>query len=297
MLQFFKGKPLKWLYVAGGLLLVAAAAVWCCKVNLEPEHVFWKTIERGLASNGVTIETEQTNEGTTAKQVIQFSLGASNLAHSYTTLTQAGTTVKNEMIGTPTTDYSRYLSVKTDQKKSDGSPIDFSKVLNIWAEGKEGTGQFFTQALFGGSLPIGGMGVPIGNVSSDARASLMRQVHSDHVYNVAFDKVKKERINGRLRYTYDVSVQPVAYVALMKHFAQAIGIHGLDQLDPNQYEGQAAFKLQIVVDAKAQQIVRISAPETGGSQTYSSHDVPVQVQIPKKAISGPELQKLLSELQ
>jgi len=297
MLQFFRKKPLVWLYVAGGLLLIAGVVVWCCKINMNPERVFWKTIERGLASQGVTINTEQTGEGVVAKQTIQFSLGASSLTHSLTTLTQTGTTVKNEMIGTPTTDYSRYLSVTTDQKKADGSPIDFSKVINVWAKGEEGTGQVFTQALFGGSLPIGGMGVPIGKVPPEARSGLMQQIRDDNVYDVTFGDVKKERVHGRLQYTYNVSVHPVGYVALMKRFAQEIGLHGLDQLDPKQYEGQAGFKLQVTVDARAQQIVRISAPGTGGSQTYSGYDIPVQVRPPEKAISGGELQQLLSELQ
>lgn len=296
-LRFSRKGQLALLYIAGSLFLVAALAFWFCKTNTDPERVFWRTIERGLTTQGVTIQTEQSDNGTDIKQTIRYSLGASNLAHSITTLSQQGTTVQNEMIGTPDADYYRYLSVETNQTKADGSPIDFSKVLGVWAGGEEGTGQFFAQALFGGSLPIGGLGVPIGNLSAETRDSLVQQIRKDDVYRVAFDTVKKERKGGRLQYTYEVTVQPVAYVALMKRFAQEVGLHGLDELDPQAYAGQPAFKLDITVDALASQVVRISAQDNGSSQTYSGYGVPVQIRPPEQAISSAELQQLLSELQ
>lgn len=285
------------LYLAGGLLLVAALGFWLFKTNTDPERVFWRTIEHSLSTQGVTIEAEQADAGTEIKQTIRYSLGASNLAHSITTLSQQGTTVQNEMIGTPDTDYYRYLKVTTNQTKADGSPIDFSNVLNVWARGDEGAGQSFAQALLGGSLPAGVLGVPIGNLSAEARNDLVQQIRKDNVYHVAFDSVKKERKNGRMQYIYDVSVQPVAYVALMKRFAQAVGLHDLDELDPKAYEGQQSFKLNITIDVLASEVVRISAPETGGSQTYSGYGIPVQVRPPTDAITSAELQQRLSELQ
>jgi len=285
------------LYAAGSLFLVAVLAFWFYRTNTDPERVFWRTVEHSLSTQGVTIQAEQTDGGTTIQQTIRYSLGATNLAHSITTLSQQGTTVQNEMIGTPDTDYYRYLNVTTDQTRADGSPIDFSNVLGVWAVGEEGTGQSFAQALFGGSLPIGGLGVPIGNLPAETRDSLVAQIRKDNVYHVAFDTVKKERKNGRLQYTYDVSVQPVAYVALMKRFAQAVGLHGLDQLDPQAHEGQPAFKLDITVDVLASQVVQIRAQDTGNSQAYSGYGVPVQVRPPQQAISSAELQQRLSELQ
>lgn len=228
---------------------------------------------------------------------MQYSLGVSSLARSVTTYSRQGTTVQNEMIGTPTVDYLRYTGIKTDQTRADGSPIDFSKVLGVWAKGGEGDGQFFAQALFGGSLPIGGMGVPIGIVSPESRATLIKQIQNDRVYQISFDKTKKERVRGRLQYVYDVSVQPVAYVALMKSFAQAVGLHGLDQLDPETYEGQQSFKLQMIVDVRAQQVVKITSPDSGGGQIYSGYDIPVQASVPQKTIPGSELQQRLNELQ
>lgn len=292
-----KKNPLLWLYLVGAILLLGAALAWCFIISNNPERVFWKTIERGLATSGVTIAAKQTTNGTTADQLIRYSLGANNVSHSVTTLSQDGTTVKNEMIGTPTVDYSRYLEIKTTQKKADGSNIDVSKLLGVWAKGQEGSGQFFAQAVFGGSLPIGGMGVPIGNVSPEARARLVKQAKDSGAYTTDFAKVKKERVNGRMQYTYETTVKPAAYVALMKEFAQSLGLHGLDQVDPASYKDQPSFKLQITVDTKAQHVVRIKADDTKSEQSYSGYDVPVQVELPKQTITGQQLQQLLSEVQ
>jgi hypothetical protein len=89
----------------------------------------------------------------------------------------------------------------------------------------------------------------------------------------------------------------VAYVALIKQYAKSIGLHDLDQLDPNNFKAQKAFKLKIVIDVRAKQIVSITAPTTGNQQTYSGYGIPVHVDIPKKTITSAQLQELLSSLQ
>ncbi len=296
-LKMSKKNPLTWLYIGGALLLAIAVVLWCVKISTDPERVFWQTIERGMSSRGVTITSHQNNNSATADQTIRYSMGAENLSHSVTVLKQGGTTVKNEMIGTPTVDYTRYVDIKTDQKKADGTPINPSKLIGKWAKGEQGSGQFFSQAVFGASLPIGGMGVPIGMVDSEKRAELIKKVHADNVYQVSFNKTKKERVDGRLLYTYEVMVRPSSYVGLMKKFAQSVNLHGLDQVQPDDYKAQKAFKLLITIDARAQHVVRITAPDTGSEQTYSAYGVPVQIDVPKKTISGTELGQLLSSLQ
>jgi hypothetical protein len=297
VLNVFKKRPLLWLYVAGALLILVAAWLWCFKASVDPERVFWATIERSLSTHGVTVESKDSANGTGSEQTIRYSLGADNLSHSLTTLTQGATTITNEMIGTPTVDYTRYVDIKTDQKKADGTDMDFSKLLGVWAKGPEGSNQLFSQAVFGASLPIGGVGVPVGNLSPDIRTELVNQIRDDNVYQVDFDKTKKENVDGRLQYTYSATIRTEAYVALMKKYIQSVGLHGLDQANPDDYKGQPPFKLDITVDARSHQVVRVTAPDTGSTQTYSNYDVPVQIELPEDAITGAELQKRLAELQ
>lgn len=297
LLRISKKSPLFWLYVVGVVLLFIAGWLWCSVISVNPERVFWGTIQHGLTSRGVTVAAEQSANGTSIKQTIRYSLGANNLSHSISILSQQGTTIKNEMIGTPTIDYTRYVDIKTDQKKADGSAINFTKLLGVWAKSEEGRNQFFPQAVFGSSLPIGGLGVPMGNVSPDARNRLLSQIKDTNAYKIDFRKVKKERSHGRLLYTYSADVRPAAYVAVMKQFAKDVGLHGLDQVDPQMYKDQPSFKLSIAVDARARNIIRITAVENKSTQTYSGHDVPVQVAVPEHPITGQRLRQLLSELQ
>ncbi len=278
-------------------MLIAAALVWCFKIKMDPERVFWGTVENSLATNGVTIQSEQESNGTKAKQLIRYSFGVQNLAHTRSTLSQGTTTVQSETIATPTEDFTRYINIKTDQKRKDGGEIDFSKVLGVWAKGRPGSSQFFAQAVFGGSLPIGGIGVPFANLPSEQRAKLVQQIHNDVVYQIDFGKTKKERTGGRLLYTYHASLQPVGYLALMKQFSKFLGLHGLEQLNPEDYRGQKPFVLDITVDAYAHQVVSIAAPETKTKQAYLNHGVPVQIVPPTNAIAGEELQKRLNNLQ
>lgn len=288
--------PLLWLYVGGGLLLIGAVLVWCFKISADPERAFWATFERGLSARGVTIEASQENAGSSLNQTIRYSLGADNYSQSRTVFDQGKTKVVSEMLGTPTKDYTRYISIKTDQKKKDGGEIDFSGVVGAWAKEDQG-GNFFSQSVLGGGLPVGGMVVPIGHVDREARAAIMQQTKQDAVYAIDFSKTKKERVDGRLFYTYEISIQPVGYVAMIKRFSQQLGLHALDQLEPADYKGQQAFKVALTVDVYAQQVVAAQAVEGKNRQTYSGYGISFRPELPAKTITATELQKRLSNLQ
>lgn len=285
------------LYAAGVLILLVGAWLWCHKLATNPERAFWRSIEQGLTISGVTTQAEQSNGQSTARQFSQYSFGASARSHTLTISEQEGTTVKNETIGLPKADYMRYFSIKTDQKKQDGTPLDFSKIIGVWAKGPENKGQLFTQAVLGSSLPIGGMTIPLGNVAPEARSKLVKQLKDDVVYQVDFKKVKKSRKDGRLVYTYSVTVQPVAYAALMKQFAKLSGLHDLDELDPTSYKGQPSLKLQFAVDVRAGHVISVTSPTNGYTQSFTSYDVPVRIEAPKRTISLNELQQRLANLQ
>jgi len=290
-------KPLAWFYVGGVVLLLIGGVFWCYKVNTDAKQVFWRTVEQSLATHGVTVNSQQTNNGATLHQAVQYSIGATNMTHTTTTISQPGTEVHNEVIGTPTADYTRYVSIKTDQKKANGGELDFSKILGVWSKGDPTTARVFEQSVLGTSLPLGGMGIPVAYTTPEVRAKLVPQMQHDVVYDIDFSKTKKERKDGRLLYTYEVSIQPVAYAAFMKQFGKEMGLHSLDQLDPNAYKSQQAVKMNITIDALARQLVSASVPDSDYVQTYSAYDVPVRLDLPKDPITSQELQQRLQQLQ
>lgn len=299
LINALKKKPTIILYAAGVVLLVAGGLLWCFKVSMSPERVFWGTVEQSLSTRSVTIQANQSGQGSSLKQTTQFSLGVNNITHTLTRVKQGDVVVVNELVGTPTNDYTRYVSVKTDQKGKNGKPLDFSKIVGVWAKSDDGSAQLFSQGVLGGGLPLGGVAVPIGNLNTDARAKLVKSIKNDVVYQVDFDKVKSKRENGRLLYVYDVAVQPVSYVSMMQNFAKSLGLHDLDSLDPAQYKGQKATNMRLVIDARAHHVVEASINNgtTSASQTYTSYDIVSSFAVPKKAITAAELQKRLSSLE
>lgn len=282
----------------GVVLLLIAGGIWTYTRCTDPERVFWATISQSLRSSAVTVQAEQTGSGTTIHETVGYSLGANNIAQSHTVLSKAGTTVVSETIGTPTQDYTRYASIDTVQKGAGGKPLDFSKVVGVWAKGDGGTGsQIFPQAVLGTGLPIGGMVVPIADLSTNLRNKLVTQIHADNVYQTTFEKAKSARVRGRLQYTYDVKISPVAYARLMKSFAGSLGLHGLDQLNPTSFQGQPALNVKITIDVASHHVARIVLVEGNYTQSYTSYDVPMNASIPAKTITTKELQGRLSQIQ
>lgn len=280
----------------GALLLLTSGWLFWNRLSTNPERVFWGMLEQSLATRAVTIQAEQISGETQVRQTMQYSLGAENLSHVRTNVLQTGTVVRNEIIGTPTADYTRYNSIETTQTAEDGRELDFSRIIGVWSKSDDGANQLFPQAVLGTALPLGGMVVPIGNFDAKQRGDLMRRIKNDNAYQVAFNAVKKENQNGRLVYIYDVTIHPVAYAGVMKAFASGVGLHQLDQLDPGTYQGQEPLKLQLSVDVRAQRLVKVAIPDGQYFQTYGAYDIPITVEIPKETISTAELQERFSNL-
>src|SRR5688572_11307689 len=144
-------KKKKLLIVGTGLVLLAGAgAVWCYQRCTSPEHVFWGMLEQSLSTSAVTVEVKQEGDGNSAAQTVQYAFGAQNMSRSLTTLTQPGTVIRNEAIGTSTVDFTRYLSITSDRKTASGKPLDFSKVAGVWARGEVANGgELLPQSVLG----------------------------------------------------------------------------------------------------------------------------------------------------
>jgi hypothetical protein len=295
---FSRKYSMHWLIGAGAALLLAAAGLWCFKLSVTPERVFWGMLEQSLSTSGVSMHSTMEQGNARLQQNVQYSLGGQNRAISVTKLHQGEAEVVTEVIGTPQADYTRYAHIKTDRVDAAGKTLDVSKVLDVWAktENSENRSELIGQSILGLSVPLGGIPVPIGNLNSEQRAKLLTQIKNEGVYEVSFKDAKKERKDGRLRYIYEIKVQTIPYVHLMKEFAKATGLHELDDVDPNNYQAPP-MSIKLTVDARSRHLVAVEIPDTGFKQTFKSYDVPVAFQIPKDTVPAEELQKRLNELQ
>lgn len=282
------------LYFGGALLLVLAAGLWWSRVSVNPERVFWTTVKNGMSTEGVTLTVANNDGDTKDEQVIQYSLGNENKVHEVRTTTQGKNVVKTEWIGTASKTYTRYTDIQSEQSK--GKTKD---ILGVWADSTSAQSgvQLLPQVALGFALPLGAVPMPIGSIDNQARDKIVHDMKSRSLYQVSYDKVKKESKNGKLYYTYDVSMQPALYLTIMKNFASAAGSKALDSVEPSQYANSSMVSLKLTVDAHAKQLVKVVNEEQKYSEAYSGHGVAVTIDEPQKAISLTELQKRLSVLQ
>jgi hypothetical protein len=292
------------LYIIGLVILIASGWLWWTRVHMSTERVFWGMVSNSLSTSGVTMEIDQADGQSSIKQLIQVELGDTDQAHSLTTLKQGNTEVKTEIIGTREMDYTRYRGINTDQKNAQGKPLNVSKVLNVWSKSDEiqqsetqASGhQLLSQSLLGIGLPVGSVPVPIGKLTPAQREDMLRLIKSEKIYDISFDKVKKERKDGRLQYVYEAKIQTILYVRMMKQFAKDLGFHELDQVDPNSYQSAEELKVKLTVDALSRQLVAVDNPAAGYGQKYKGYGLPLKVTIPKNPVTATELQEKLLEL-
>lgn len=290
-----------WLYTVGSLLFIFAALLWWNKASVDPASVFWGTVRNSMSTTGVTLHIDEGSSSAKDSQNIQYSLGTSNKVHSTRTVEQNGTTVKTESVGDASHTYTRYTDVNTSQKTAAGKKADFSSVLNVWAVPGDSTSstQLLPQVALGLALPLGAVPMPIGYVAPNQREEIVHVMQSRSLYQVSFakDAVKKETKNGRLQYTYSVTMQPELYVSIMKKFAKSVGVKDLENVDESQYASTSSITVSLTIDAHAKQLVKVQNTSQGYTETYSGYGVPVDVSLPKNALSYAELQKRLQALQ
>lgn len=304
LVQFLEriDRPLWQFYVAGIVILVLSGGLWWFKVYTAPPHVFWAMIDNSLATKSVVTEMNQTSGPNSLKQQVHTDVQTKR-SRSLTTLKQNGAEVKTEIIGTHDADYTRYLSIKNPQPK-DGKQHDTSKVVNVWAKSDDvaqsqtqaSGNQLYAQSTLGVGLPIGTVPVPVGEIGHRERADLVQRIKNDGVYAPDYKKVKKERKNGRLLYTYEVKMQTILYVRLMQEFARQLGLHELDKVDANTYRSAKPMQVKLTVDAYSHRLTRVDSGQ-GVAQDYKDYGSPLAVAIPKKTIPAAELQKRLNELE
>ena len=291
-------KPYVWAYIGGSALLLICSVWWWFAVYLGPKHVFWSMIQNSLATESVVLKTEQTNGQDSLKQLIHVDTGLANKAQSITTLTQGDAEVKTEIIGTRDADYTRYLAINSNTK------ADVSKLKNVWSktddtpqtETQSSAHQLYAQAVLGVGLPLGSTPVPVGSLTPKQRQTLYDFIRQERVYQPNLAKVKKERKQNRLLYTYEVKVQAILYVRMMQMFARDLGLTELDAANPNAYQDNPEIVVSLTVDALSHQLAAVNFTDLGYSQQYESYGSPLRVNIPKTTISAAELQRRLDEI-
>lgn len=273
-------------FIAGAVIALIGVWLFYNRIQTNPARTFWGMVEQSLTTPSVTMQAQQAQGQDSIKQTMSLSLGPKNFAHSLVNINQGGIQVKTEVIGTPQADYTRYTSVRAGEEATGGRDLKTDGLVNVWAKSEP---QLFGQSALGLGLSLGSVPVPIGQVTSQQRAEIIKEIKERTLYRVNFDKVKKDRKDGRLYYTYDVETAPFVYVQIMKLFASSIGVKTLDQIDPGEYRDLDTIKMQLTVDVRARQLSSVTYTQNNYTQSYSGYGVPDPTEPPAKHITMGEL--------
>ncbi len=291
-----KNVIVKFLISFGVLLLLISGVMYWRGVYTSPAKVFDRMLATSLSTAAVTKTITQVDDSQRLKQTTLLETEPKALVHSLSVLEQAGegeTVVTTETIATPETDYVRYSEIRTKQTNMEGKPFDFANVVGVWGRSSQddprGDGpQQLNQALLGV--------VPFANMNKQQRGQLLELIRKESVYNVDMNKVKRQTKNFRPIYSYEVSVKPVAYVRMLKTFAQANGLAQLDQVDPEQYAESASLSFVFDVDVWSGQLTNIAYQNGGRMEAYSGYGARIAITPPSKTIPVDELQTRLQSI-
>lgn len=284
------------LILLGLLLFVGAGAAWWTSVGSNPRNVFYDMLDNSMKTRSIGRHVVQDNGSQKLEQRSHLITGQTAQVNSLTTLSQgAGTSVKTQSIGTPTEDFVRYVAIETDQLGASGQPLNFDNVIGVWgkstpAEQGEGTrGELFGENVLGV--------IPIGFVPYERRVELIKLIDEQNVYDIDYSKTKREVVNGRPQYTYDVVVKSDKYITMLKEFAKSVGLTQLESLDPSSFADAEPFQFSMTVDILSRQLVSVAFTGSARTEVYSSHGHETSVTLPDQTIPIDELQARLQNIQ
>jgi hypothetical protein len=262
----------------------------------NPNRVFDRMLSNSLSTTSVTKVTAQSEGEQKLDQTIQLTIQPTKQIHSTNILDQGNqTVVTTESIGVPSADYVRYNSIKTEQKNAAGKDFDFSQVLGTWgklvADDQQGSApQLFNQTVLGV--------VPMANLTRAQKADLLALMKKNNVYKYTYKADKNSTVMGHKSYTYDVEVDPVAYINLLKTFAKNdLQMNDLDSVDAEQYAGTAALQFEFKIDVLSGQLTEVTYKDSDRKETYSAYGAKVAVPVPRNTIDLGELQARLQQIQ
>lgn len=285
-------KALIWLVVVSVVALGVSSFLYYQAVYKNPERVFYGMLDKNFSTGGFTRLVDSEGNGSRMSERSQAQFVGTNIVENKTELQQNNDTIRTHVIATPEKEFVRYTAIEAGTVDEQNRKVDFSSLVNQWADyGNQPISQVFAQSQLGI--------FPVGSVSVAKKRELIDFIKKNNVFSVNYQTVETEKIEGRLTYMYDVSVQPQSYIHMLKTFGEAAGLADqVEQFDPAQYEGAEPISFRIGVDVLNRRLVSLASPgDTSRKETYAGYGIQKPVAVPQAKITVQELQQKLAELQ
>lgn len=270
------------LIVAGCLLFW----FWYNQSYLKPANVFWGTVNNNLAVDYITRTSTKSEGAQKLMQVTDLQFTPKLIARSTVKLenTETNERVVTETIGTSTTDYLRYAEIKSNK-----SSVNADKsLIGAWAKREAGKGeqpQILADALMGSVLMFG-------NLSSSQQSQIISQLKSTNAFQ-KYDLVSKNNENGRLIYTYNVSINLDAYSKIYANYLIMLGEDKLAAQIGQQQSG-ATYDFILQINAGSRVPTKLGVADSQDTEIFTNVGSGPRFIAPTTTLTIAELQAKLS---
>ena len=280
------------------LVALVGGYLWYSRIYMTNERKFWMAIENSMSTQSVTRTTTTGGTGNKVVQDQQFFYSPQMASRSHVTFEQKSssvdTAVETEGVAFPDSQYSRYTTFRTNQKKSDGTVPNLDSILDKW----EGT-KVSDEELESSKLNYVSENVTLaifGNFGAKFRHDTLKALKEGNTYSIDFTNVVPDTVDGRKVLRYPVNVNLFPYTTqLQKAFVEA-GYGDFPPLNPENYKDGSQLSAQITVDAKTNTIVGIQFGSR--EETYRGYGIGINVVAPKTDFNSGELeQKVQQEIE
>ena len=275
------------------------------KLYLTTERRFWLAIDNSLRTQSVVKEVQQGGTGNKQIDRIRYSFGNMPQLNKTTSISEKTATtesnVTTESLQTELEQFIRYLNISTNQKKESGDDYDFSSINNVWAKQTNAAaaeGATDEEVAKDAKLSFVQMHVtlaPFGNLPTTARRDIVNTLKSEKAYEIAYEAVTNELVDGEEYILYPVKVYTKKYVAVLQKHFMYMGYGEFPPLDPASYPDNARVNAQFLVRKRDNIFGGIVFNSL--SERYSNYGASKKVAIPTTYITTDELQEKLGSLQ
>lgn len=278
-------------------ILIVAAMGHIYRINTNVETVFWKALDNALQERGVGAEfVAQGDQKSESYSTLNFTPNPTVqvVTKAYDSGDQTVPVTVTHNVGTPDTDYLRYLKYQSADKIA--TPEQLKEIENVWTSktvfGEEKSNLLYNQYIytFATNFPV-----IFANLNDRERAALLADLKKEGL-SVKFDQTKTLTDKGRKTYGYVVSLDISGYVRALQAYGKGSQYSYFDRLDPEQFKDAPPIKFEMIVDVLSKQVTGIE--NNGVSIRYPVHGIVYRDgTIPRNTITSEELQKRQQSLQ
>jgi hypothetical protein len=286
--SIFGGRTvLKLVGILVSIFIVVGGIFWYKQIYTDPAHVFWGMVNNNLSTISLTKDISQNGTNATSQEHTMLAFSPSPLVRDIKEISTKNadnsSIIKIESIGTPTDTYQHYVQIKQSSKTGKKSP-DYSKVYSLWLKNSgsnQHETQLFSNAVYSAML--------FGKLQLSQRNQTVGYLKD--AYHVDFAQVKKESVNGRKTYSYNVKLGLRNYAKAANFYAKSLGLPNAGQINPSNYKPTDEVSLVFSVDVLSRQAKSIKYLSSGSSEKYSTYGVVPNFKPPAHTVSYNTLQK------